>query len=101
MVSLADSYLEVFLAQALCVGLGAGLVYVPALAAISTQFTTKRPIAIGLASAGSSIGTLYLSHNIVKADSFRRHHLSHYVSKVAAATWVRLGYACHSLRQLM
>ena len=60
MVSLAKTYYQVFLAQALVVGLGAGLIYIPALALISTQFTTKRPIAIGCASAGSSIGTFGL-----------------------------------------
>ncbi|EXJ68916.1 uncharacterized protein A1O5_07848 [Cladophialophora psammophila CBS 110553] len=56
MTSLAKSYYQVFLAQGICVGLGAGLSYVPTLALISTYFTTKRPIAIGIAAVGSSVG---------------------------------------------
>src|SRR5258707_11324010 len=34
MLSLADTYWEVFLAQGVCMGLGAGLLYVPSLALI-------------------------------------------------------------------
>ena len=60
MLSLASSYYQVFLSQGICVGLGAGLVYIPAIALISTQFTTKRGFAIGCASAGSSIGMSYV-----------------------------------------
>ncbi|CAG8975603.1 hypothetical protein HYALB_00006810, partial [Hymenoscyphus albidus] len=56
MVSICQTYLELLLAQGICTGLGAGLVYTPAIAIISTQFTTKRPFAIGCASSGSSIG---------------------------------------------
>jgi MFS family permease len=60
MTSMARSYYQVFLAQGICVGVGEGLTYVPSLAVISTHFTTKRPIAIGIASVGSSIGKLFL-----------------------------------------
>ena len=59
MLSLAKTYYQVFLSQGLCVGLGAGMVYIPALALISTQFTSKRASAIGCASTGSSIGGHY------------------------------------------
>jgi hypothetical protein len=99
MLSLAKSYHEVFLAQALCVGLGAGLVYVPALAAISTQFTTRRPIAIGLASAGFEHWYVFHKKNVAAADSIRRHHLPHHVPKIAASNGIWLGCPCHSLRQ--
>lgn len=56
MLSLCTSYYQILLAQGIVVGLGAGLVYIPALALISTQFTKNRPFAIGCASSGSSIG---------------------------------------------
>ncbi|THV49896.1 hypothetical protein BGAL_0174g00130 [Botrytis galanthina] len=56
MLSLSTKYYQVILSQGIVIGLGAGLVYIPALAIISTQFTTKRPFAIGCASSGSSIG---------------------------------------------
>lgn len=54
--SLSSSYPAVFLAQGICTGLGEGMTYVPVLAVISTHFTTYRPIAIGVASLGSSVG---------------------------------------------
>lgn len=38
--------------------MGGGISYIPALAVISTSFTTKRPIAIGTASIGSSVGAV-------------------------------------------
>ncbi|KEF62170.1 uncharacterized protein A1O9_00142 [Exophiala aquamarina CBS 119918] len=56
MTSLATSFYQVFLAQGICVGLGEGITYIPCLALISTYFTTKRPIAIGIAAVGSSFG---------------------------------------------
>jgi len=59
MTSLATSYWQVFLAQGICVGLGEGMSYVPVLAVIATHFTTKRPIAIGLASLGSVVGASF------------------------------------------
>lgn len=38
--------------------MGGGISYIPALVVISTNFTTKRPIAIGCASIGSSVGAV-------------------------------------------
>lgn len=47
------------LAQGLCAGIGGGIAYIPSLAVISSSFEAdKRPIAIGLASIGSSIGSV-------------------------------------------
>ncbi|KAH8809332.1 major facilitator superfamily domain-containing protein [Xylogone sp. PMI_703] len=58
MTSLATQYYHVLLAQGFCVGIGGGIAYVPSLVVISSHFTTKRPIAIGCASIGSSIGSV-------------------------------------------
>ncbi|KAL2811945.1 major facilitator superfamily domain-containing protein [Aspergillus granulosus] len=58
MTSLATQYYQVLLAQGFCVGIGGGIAYIPALVVISTYFTTKRPIAIGVASIGSSVGSV-------------------------------------------
>ena len=49
---------QVLLAQGFCVGMGGGIAYIPALVVISSYFTTKRPIAIGCASIGSSVGSV-------------------------------------------
>ncbi|KAL9030558.1 MAG: hypothetical protein Q9180_006891 [Flavoplaca navasiana] len=60
MTSLASRYWEIFLAQGLCVGLGMGCLYVPSVAIVSTYFSTKRAMAVGLTSAGGSLsGILY------------------------------------------
>lgn len=56
MTSLCTEYWQAFLAQGLVTGFGGGLIYIPAVALVTTQFTTRRPIAVGLASSGSSIG---------------------------------------------
>lgn len=56
MLSICDTYWQVFLAQAICVGLGAGALFVPTLAILPTYFTTRMSIAIGIAASGSSLG---------------------------------------------
>ncbi|GLA35027.1 hypothetical protein AnigIFM63309_009915 [Aspergillus niger] len=58
MLSLATEYYQVLLAQGFCVGIGGGITYIPAMVVISSHFTTKRPIAIGCASIGSSVGSV-------------------------------------------
>lgn len=57
MLSLATKYWQVLLAQAFCIGIGTGGLFVPSVAILSTYFTTKIATAMGLAAAGSSIGT--------------------------------------------
>lgn len=56
MLSISRSYWSIFLSQGLVIGLGAGCVYVPSIAILSTYFTTKRPLALCLAGSGSAVG---------------------------------------------
>ena len=56
MLSLSTTYWQVFLSQAVCVGLGAGCLYVPGVAILSTYFKRNIGAATGLAAAGSSMG---------------------------------------------
>ena len=56
MLSLCKEYYQVFLAQALCVGIGSGCLFVPSVAIISQYFNTKIATAMGLAATGSSLG---------------------------------------------
>ena len=56
MVSICKTYWEVVLAQALCVGLGSGCLFIPSVAIVSTYFTTKKSFATGIAASGSSLG---------------------------------------------
>ncbi|KAI4186836.1 MAG: hypothetical protein L6R41_003221 [Letrouitia leprolyta] len=56
MLSLCDEYWQVVLAQGICVGLGAGCLFIPSVSVLPTYFSSKIGLAIGLGSSGSSIG---------------------------------------------
>ena len=56
MTSLAKEYYQVVLAQGLCTGLGAGMMFVPSIAIVSTYFEKNRSFAIGVGASGSSFG---------------------------------------------
>ncbi|KAH8690475.1 putative MFS monocarboxylate transporter [Talaromyces proteolyticus] len=56
MTSLATKYYQVFLAQGLCVGLGSGCLFTPAISLVGTYFSTRRALATGIAASGSSVG---------------------------------------------
>lgn len=64
MLSLATTYWQVILAQGICVGLGAGCLFVPSVAILSTYFSTKIATAMGLAAAGSSLGK-HVHHSLL------------------------------------
>ena len=57
MTSFCKSYYQVFLAQGICVGLGAGCLFLPSVAIMASYFTSKRAFMTGIANAGGSIGT--------------------------------------------
>ena len=56
MTSLSTKYWQLFLAQGICTGLGNGLIFCPALSLLSTYFSTKQSLAIGVAATGSATG---------------------------------------------
>lgn len=56
MLSLCHTYWQVLLAQAFCIGLGTGCLFVPSVAILSTYFSTRIGTAIGIAVSGSSFG---------------------------------------------
>ena len=66
MTSICTIYWQLMLAQGVCVGLGAGSLFVPSIAVVATYFTTKRAIATGIAFGGGSIG------GIIYPVTFRR-----------------------------
>ncbi|GKZ32519.1 hypothetical protein AbraIFM66950_001988 [Aspergillus brasiliensis] len=55
-LSICISYWQVILAQAFCIGLGNGCLYIPSVAIIPQYFSSRRPIAIAIAASGSSLG---------------------------------------------
>ena len=56
LLSLSDTYVKVFLAQGLCIGIGSGLIYLLSIAVIVPAFSKNRPLAIGVATSAASIG---------------------------------------------
>ncbi|KAF4980687.1 hypothetical protein FZEAL_3355 [Fusarium zealandicum] len=58
MTSLSTEYWQIFLAQSVCLGLGNGCTFCPALAVLSQYFKKKRAFAVGLAAAGAAVGGL-------------------------------------------
>ncbi|KAE8153102.1 major facilitator superfamily domain-containing protein [Aspergillus avenaceus] len=56
MLSLCHQYYQVMLAQAVCIGLGAGLVFIPGVTILSEYFDERIELANGLAAAGSGVG---------------------------------------------
>lgn len=58
MTSLGTRYWHYFLSQAVCMGIGNGLTFCPALAILSQYFHKRRAFAVGLSAAGAAIGGL-------------------------------------------
>lgn len=56
--SLAHTFAEIFLAQGIAVGLGLGILYVPAVSCVMQWFKTKRATANGILASGSSVGAM-------------------------------------------
>lgn len=54
--SVATSYWQLLLAHGICIGIGNGCIFTPALTIVSTYFSKKRSIAIGICACGSVTG---------------------------------------------
>ncbi|CAI6099038.1 unnamed protein product [Clonostachys chloroleuca] len=72
LASLTSKYWQIFLSQALCVGLGNGFAFVPSLTVMASYFKQNRAFAVGLAAAGGGTGGLIyptLIDKLVNNDS--------------------------------
>lgn len=55
---MATQYWQLFLAQGVCMGVGNGCLFCPAMATVSTYFRDRRSLAIGMTACGSATGGL-------------------------------------------
>ena len=58
MTSLGHEYYQLFLAQAVCVGLGSAMTFLPSVAILPRYFSTKRALATGITASGGSVGAV-------------------------------------------
>ncbi|KAI1100455.1 putative MFS monocarboxylate transporter [Jackrogersella minutella] len=56
MTSICKEYWQIILAQALCIGVGTGCLYIPSVAIIPQYFTKRKALAMGIVTSGSSFG---------------------------------------------
>ncbi|KAI1411532.1 MFS general substrate transporter [Hypoxylon sp. FL1857] len=56
--SVATQYWQLILSQGLCMGVGSGCIFCPAITTVSTYFNKKRSLAIGITACGSVSGGL-------------------------------------------
>ncbi|KAI0547726.1 major facilitator superfamily domain-containing protein [Xylaria curta] len=56
LLSFSYQYWHVLLSQGFLVGIGGGLIYIPAISIVSLGFPTKSALALGIAATGSAIG---------------------------------------------
>jgi drug/metabolite transporter (DMT)-like permease len=56
LVSISTKYWQILISQGLCVGLGAGLLYLPGVAVPAQYFSSKVMFATGIVATGSSMG---------------------------------------------
>lgn len=58
MASIAQEYWQIFMSQGVCLGLGLGLMFMPAVSIVNSYFKRKRSFALTLAAMGAGIGGL-------------------------------------------
>ncbi|KAF5008771.1 hypothetical protein FDECE_4962, partial [Fusarium decemcellulare] len=58
MISISTQYYQILLAQGFCLGVGTSCLYMPAITLVPAYFTTKRALAMGFATVGSSLGAI-------------------------------------------
>jgi MFS family permease len=83
MVSLCTEYWQFILAQGITVGLGLGCLFLPSVAVIAHYFARKKSAALGIASAGGSLGEYHSNghlRGVLTLNVTRWNHLSYCVS---------------------
>lgn len=56
--SMAKQYYQIFICHSICIGVGSGSIFIPALGILAKYFDKKLSIAVGIAGAGAGVGGL-------------------------------------------
>lgn len=60
MTSLSVEYWQLLLSQGIVIGIGYSCLFMPSIGVLPTYFSKKRALAMGIATTGTSIGTLFV-----------------------------------------
>jgi len=90
MVSIAhtDKYYQIFLSQGLGMGVGGGLIYLPAIAVQSRHWQVNRAFAMGVVAIGSSLGSIFFP---ILLNQLFKHPLVGFKWGVRASAFLVLG----------
>ncbi|KAJ6531377.1 MFS general substrate transporter [Mycena vulgaris] len=91
-----NQFYQIFLAQGIANGLGAGMTYVPCVAVISHHFQKRRALAMTIVASGSSLGAVV--HPIMLNNTLRRLSFGNAVRTSAGLISGLLLIACFLMR---
>ncbi|KAK4704271.1 hypothetical protein P7C70_g1930, partial [Phenoliferia sp. Uapishka_3] len=58
MLSLSKTFVQIFLSQSICLGLGLGIMFGPVLSCVGTYFYRRRALMIGICASGGALGAI-------------------------------------------
>ena len=101
MTSLCKELWQLALAQGILTGLGGGMLFLPAIAIIPQYFTTRKSLATGIASVGSSSGQSIISRSSLPLLIlvYRRYHLSNRFPQASTKNRFSMGNPCRRLHR--
>ena len=92
--SFADQIWQLFLSQGVCFGIGMGFLYIPATAVLPQWFSTRRSLAVGIASSGAGLGGV--AYNLIAGVAARRLGL-HWAYRILALCSLGINGICAAL----
>jgi len=86
MTSLAEEFWQTMLAQGIGLGIGTGLIFLPALSVVSQFFLKRRSLGLGITTTGSSIGGESITE-LARTSLTNRHLFTNHAQQPHRITW--------------